>query len=155
MTTFTRIFALFVYGLMAAAFLAAGAATLLVNTRLLPDALRDIVLRFSHGDLETLHIIQEYGTLLVLVGLVTLWFIWHYEQSRAFHWMATAFWAIIALVHWFDVRGPFESVVGPLVNTVPFVLFLTIGVLRIATEGNRAGNAERRAAGERQTAGVP
>jgi predicted membrane-bound mannosyltransferase len=135
MTRTTRVLAKFTYALFGTLFLVAGASTLLVKTGLLPDAIRDTVVGFSHNDLETLHIIQEYGTLLVLVGLLTFWFLRHYEQSQAFQWAMTAFWAIIALLHWFDVRGPFESVVGPLVNTVPFLLFLVIGVLRTVTEG--------------------
>jgi len=155
MSKTTRVLALFVYGLMAAAFLAAGATTLLVNTGLLPESLRDIVLKFAQNNLGMLHVVQELGTLLVLVGLVTVWFIVHYGQSRFFHWALTTYWAIMAVIHWVNVAGPWESVVGPLINTVPFVVFLAIGLLREATEGGHAGNAERRPAGERQTAGVP
>jgi hypothetical protein len=154
MTKFTRILAMFVYGLMAAAFLAAGATTLLVNTGLLPEALRDIVVQFSQNNLGMLHVVQELGTLLVLVGLVTVWFIVHYEQSRFFHWALTTYWAIMAIIHWFNVSGPWESVVGPLINTVPFVVFLTIGLLREATERRAAGRVAPHTAREEQAAGV-
>ena len=136
MTTFTRLLAKFVYAINAAAFLAAGASTLLVNMGLLPDALRDTVVQFSKGDLGVLHIVQELGSLLVLVGLVNLWFIVHYDRSRFFHWALTTYWAIMAVIHWFNVAGPNPSIVGPLVNTVPFVVFLTIGVFREVTEGS-------------------
>ncbi len=67
--------------------------------------------------------------------LITFWFLRHYEQSRPFHWAMTAFWGLIALVHWVDVRGPFTSVLDPLVNSIPFFLFVVLGLLRMATEG--------------------
>jgi hypothetical protein len=137
MKTATRILAKVVYGLVGTAFLAAGASTLLVNTGLLPSAINDSVLRFSQGNLGMLHVLQEFGTLMVFAGLVTFWFVWHYEQSHAFHWFMTAYWGLMALIHWFHVAGPAPSVVGPLINTVPVALFLTIGLLRVATERER------------------
>jgi hypothetical protein len=136
METMTRVLARACYALFGAAFLVAGASVLLADTGLLP-ALRNALVEESRGDLNTLHILQEFGALLVFAGLVTFWFLWHYEQSRPFHWMLTAFWGLIALVHWFDVRGPIRSVAGPLVTTVPFLLFVAIGLLRTATEGGR------------------
>jgi hypothetical protein len=137
MTTFTRLLAKLVYAINAAAFLAAGASALLVNTGVLPGAVGDIVVQFSKGDPGVLHIVQELGSLLVLVGLVTLWFVVHYDRSRFFHWALTAYWAIMAVIHWFNVAGPNPSIDGPLMITVPFLVFLTIGLLRLATEGNR------------------
>jgi hypothetical protein len=155
MAKFTRMLATFVYGLMAAAFLAAGAITLLVNTGLLPDVVRDvIVVQFSQNNSGFLHIIQELGTLLVLVGLVLVWCVLHYDQSRFIHWALTAYWALMALIHWFNVAGPWESVVGPLINTIPVLLFLIIGVLRESTEGRDATLAPSPAR-EEQVAGVP
>jgi hypothetical protein len=136
MTTFTRPLAKLVYAINAAAFLAAGASALLVNTGVPPGAVRDTVVQFSKGDPGVLHIVQELGAILVLVGLVTLWFVVHYDRSRFFHWALTAYWAIMAVTHWFNVAGPNPSIVGPLVNTVPFAVFLTIGVLREATEAS-------------------
>jgi hypothetical protein len=137
MKTAARVLAQSVYGVFGAGFLAVGASALLVNTGLLPEALRGAILDESQGNLDILHILQEFGALLVFAGLITFWFVWHYEQSQAFHWSLTAFWAFMALVHWFDVRGPEPSVVGPLVNTVPFMLFAVIGLLRTLTEGDR------------------
>ena len=155
MAKLTRILARLVYGVMAAAFLAAGAVTLLVNTGLLPDAVRNVVVvQFGQNNNGFLHIIQELGTLLVLVGLVLVWCVLHYEQSRFIHWSLTAYWALMALIHWFNVAGPWQSVVGPLVNTVPVTVFLVIGLLREAIEGRDATPAPARAAPEEQVAGV-
>jgi hypothetical protein len=137
MRTATRILTKLIYGLFGAGFLAAGASTLLVNTGILPEAVRSALVESARNDPETLHVLQEFGSLLVFVGLITLWFLQHYDRSLPFHWVTTIFWALIALVHWFDVRGPNPSVVGPLVTTVPFALFALLGVMRLATESDR------------------
>lgn len=118
------------YGLFGAFFLIAGGSVLLLRTGLLPDVIKNIINSVGHGDSNALHILQEFGSLLVFAGLMALWAIRHYEQSRAFHWAMTTFWGLLALAHWFDVRGPFESVVGPLINSIPFVLFVLVGLLR-------------------------
>jgi hypothetical protein len=118
------------YALLGTVFVAAGVSVLLLGTNLLPGAVRDHIVNAGRGDLNTLHIMQEFASLLVFVGLITFWFTWHYDQSRLFHWAMTVFWALFALAHWFDVRGPVESAVGPAINTVPFALFVLIGLLR-------------------------
>jgi uncharacterized membrane protein len=77
---------------------------------------------------------QEFGSLLVFVALMSFWFIRHYEQSRSFHWAMTVFWGLMALIHWFDIKGPWTSVIGPLINTIPLALFLVVGLLRERSE---------------------
>jgi hypothetical protein len=141
----TRVLAKGCYGVFGAGLLVAGASVLLVGAGLMPDAHRDAIVAETRGDLDTLHVAQEFGSLLVFAGLITFWFLWHYERSQFFHWSMTAFWALLALVHWFDVRGPSPSVVGPLVTTVPFILFASVGLLRVATEGDRRRDEARNA----------
>jgi hypothetical protein len=119
------------YGLVGALFLAVGITVLFFRTGLLPEQVKDIILKEAHDDLQTVHIIQEYATLLILNGLLTFWFLRHYEHSRWFHWAMTVFWGLFALIHWFDVRGALQSITGPLINTIPFLLFLLIGSLSI------------------------
>jgi hypothetical protein len=133
----TRILVGISYGIVGAILLALGAITLLFNTGLLPDAFRRAIVEESRGDLTVVHILQELGCALVLVGMITFWFIKHYDHSHAFHWMLTAFLGLLALVHWFDVRGPFTSIADPIVNTAPFALFVAIGVLRATIERDR------------------
>ena len=151
MTKVTRLFAKGTYGVMGAAFLAAGISTLLVNTGLLPDAVREVIAaQFAQNNLGFLHIIQELGSLLVLTGLVTLWCVWNYEQSRAIHWMLTLYWAIMALIHWFNVASPTVSVASGLINTIPVAVFLALGVMRGAREGrSEIAPEEARSATER------
>jgi hypothetical protein len=123
------------YVLFGTIYLAAGMTALLFGTGVLPEALKNIVLEIARGDLNAVHITQEFGSLLVFAGLITFWFAWHYEQSRFFHWAMTAFWAIFALIHWFDVRGRAEFDIGDLINSIPFILFLSVGlVTRYRTE---------------------
>jgi cell division protein FtsW (lipid II flippase) len=122
------------YVLLAMVFLFGGVTVLLLGTGLLPASVSDVVLSVGEDNPHTLHIMQEYATLLVLVALVTFWFVKHYEQSRAFHWIMTVFWGIIALIHWFDPKGNFHSGLGELINTVPFLLFAAAGLLRERSE---------------------
>jgi len=123
------------YGIFRVLYLIAGVSVLLLRTDFLPAAVRDLIVEAAQDNLNTLHIIQEFGSLLVFAGMITLWFTLHYDQSRVFHWAMTTFWGLLALVHWFDVRGPYPSVIGPLINTVPFGLFVVIGLLRLKSDG--------------------
>lgn len=123
------------YGLFAVVFLLVGVTILLLHTGTLPASVRDLVLEVARRDSNAIHLIQEMGSLLVFVALITFWFIRYYEQSKPFHWAMTTFWGLFALVHWFDVGRPRESVRGPLINTIPFLLFLLVGLLRARSEG--------------------
>lgn len=122
------------YALVGAAFLLGGSTVLLLGTGLLPLPLKDAILAIGEGNVHTLHLMQEYAALLVLVALLTFWFLRHYERSRAFHWALTAFWGIIALIHWFDPRGDFHSGLGEAVTSIPLLLFVLIGLLREKSE---------------------
>src|SRR5215470_6868991 len=118
------------YGIFGTVFLLTGATVLLLSTGLLPHSLENFILKFGHNDGNTLHIIQELGSVLIFVGLITFWFIRHYGQSLPYHWAMTAFWGLFALAHWFDTSGSFHSGTGQIVNTVPFILFVVVGLLR-------------------------
>src|SRR5437899_3591670 len=119
----TRILAKSLYGLFAAVYLVAGVAVLLAGTGRLPGWVVNVLTDVSRGDANALHIMQELGTHLILAGLVAVWFFRHYELSRSFHWAMTACWGLFALIHWCDIRGPIQSVVGPAANSIPFALF--------------------------------
>jgi hypothetical protein len=118
------------YGVFAAAYLVVGITVFAAGTSLLPEPLHGVVMRVGHGEVDTLHIIQEFGAFLIFIGLITFWFMRHYDQSQTFHWAMTIAWGLIALAHWFDVRGSRESVIGPIINSIPFILFAALGLLR-------------------------
>jgi hypothetical protein len=105
--------------------------------------IENIVIGFAHGDSLSLHLIQELGSILVFAGLITFWFIRHYEHSKSYHWAMTTFWALFALAHWFDGSNELRSVEGALVNTIPFVLFLLIGLLRWNSERQFASETSK------------
>jgi len=131
----TKVLAKGLYALFGALYLIAGVGVLLLGTGILPEAVRDLIVSLGHDNPNTLHIMQEFASLLVFVGLMTFWFLWHYEVSRPFHWAMTLFWGLIALVHWFDIRGSFHYDLGQVINTVPFALFMAIGLLPQKSEG--------------------
>src|SRR5262245_50539090 len=132
--TMTRILAMSLYGLVGAVFLLAGVSVLLLGTGLLPEPVRELIVDIAHDNGNTLHIMQEFGSLMVFAGLISFWFVCHYNQSRPFHWAMTVFWALIALVHWYDIRGGLQFGIGPAINTIPFGLFLAVGLLRRLSE---------------------
>jgi hydrogenase-4 membrane subunit HyfE len=110
------------YGFFAVIFLIVGVSVLLLRTGLLPDFAKSIVMNTARDDLNAVHLVQEFGSMLVFAGLISVWFSRHYERSKFFHWAMTTFWGLFALAHWFDVRGRFQSMVGPTINTVPLRL---------------------------------
>lgn len=118
------------YGVTAAVFLLTGASVLSLGSGFLPEGIKTLIVDIAHGDANTLHIIQELGSILVFAGLISLWFIKHYKQSRFFHWSLTTFWALFALVHFIDAQGSFHLDKGRTINTIPFALFLIVGLLR-------------------------
>jgi hypothetical protein len=118
------------YAFLGTIFLLGGTSVLLLGTGLLPTPMRDVILSIGEDNPNTLHLMQEYATLLVLVALLTFWFVKHYEVSRAFHWAMTIFWGLIALVHWFDHKGQFHYGLGEAITSMPFVLFVAVGIFR-------------------------
>jgi hypothetical protein len=130
----TRTISRFVYSLFGAVFLIGGATVMLLHTGFMPEFLRQFLIAFAHGDELAIHLIQELSSLLVFTGLITFWFVRHYEQSLPFHWAMTAFWALFSFAHWFDGRQGPQSIKGPIINTIPLVIFLLIGLLRAGFE---------------------
>jgi hypothetical protein len=118
------------YVLLGGFYLLLGIIVLLLGTGLLPTWVHDWIFEIGHGNPDTMHLIQEMGTLWVLVGLLLIWFAWHYDQSIQFHWAMTLYLSLDAFIHWFSAYGKFENEPRALINAIPFFLFLVLGLLR-------------------------
>jgi uncharacterized membrane protein YfcA len=75
------------------------------------------------------HFLQEYGTLALALGFVFAWYGWRNERNNVFHWAVTFYFALNALIH---LGGPTfaDALERGLVNIVPFVALLILGVLQ-------------------------
>ena len=122
-----------VYVLSGVFYLLTGIVVLLLGTGLLPAWVHDRIFEFGQNNPLTMHLIQETATLWVLVGLLLIWFARHYDQSIKFHWAMTLYFSLDAFVHWFSAYGKFENEPRVIVNAIPFILFLVLGLLRRVT----------------------
>jgi hypothetical protein len=118
------------YVLAAAFYLFLGTVVLLLGTGILPVWVHDQIFEIGQHNPNTMHLIQETGTLWVLVGMFFVWFARHYEHSMKFHWAVTFYLSLDAFVHWFSAYGKFEHGRRAVINAIPFVVFLTLGLLR-------------------------
>ena len=75
------------------------------------------------------HQTQEFGTLAIAVGFVFLWQARRVEHSRSLHWLLTLYLMLDASIHWVGPQGLIGSVQRGLVNSVPPLVFLILGVL--------------------------
>ena len=119
-----------VYVLAAGFYLLLGIVVILVGTGLLPVWVHDRIFEIGQNNPFTMHLIQETGTIWVLVGMLLVWFTVHYEQSTKFHWAMTFYLLLDAWVHWFSAYGKFENEPRAIINAIPFALFLVLGLLR-------------------------
>ena len=70
-----------VYVLTGAFYLSLGVAVLLVGTGILPVWIHDKIFELGQNNPFTMHLIQETGTLWVLVGILFIWFARHYKRE--------------------------------------------------------------------------
>src|SRR6266852_5161092 len=72
----------------------------------------------------TAHLIREEGAEGVFIGLVAFWCLMHYEQRRPLHYALLLFAALFAAIHWADFFHGQRHLASPLINSLPFLLFL-------------------------------
>ena len=75
------------------------------------------------------HLTQEFGTLAIAVGLVFLWQARREGPSRSLHWLLTVYLALDASIHWVGPQGLIGSVPRGLVNSIPPLVLLVLGLL--------------------------
>lgn len=126
--TLTRIRRL-VYGLLGILIVAIGAAAMIVPLGWLPDGVTADVMAGLTPSPYLDHILQEFGTLAIAVGLVFLWLSARAEFVHGLHWLLTLYLALDALIHWVGPGGFTDSWSSGTLNTIPVALMLLIGVL--------------------------
>jgi hypothetical protein len=75
------------------------------------------------------HQTQEFGTLAIAVGFVMLWQARQSQPSRSLHWLLTLYLMLDATIHWVGPQGVIGSLQRGLVNSVPPLVFLVLGLL--------------------------
>jgi len=83
------------------------------------------------------HLTQEFGTLVIAVGLVFLWQACRPEPSPSLHWLLTFYLMLDSLIHWVGPQGLVGSLRRGLINSTPPLLLLVLGLLRRRTNHPR------------------
>jgi hypothetical protein len=76
------------------------------------------------------HLTQEFGTLAIAVGFVFLWQARRDEPSRSLHWLLTVYLALDSSIHWVGPQGLIGSLHRGLINSIPPLLLLMLGLLQ-------------------------
>ena len=84
------------------------------------------------------HLTQECGTLVIAVGLVFLWQARCPEPSRSLHWLLTFYLVLDSLIHWVGPQGLIGSLQRGLINSIPPLVLLALGLLRERANRSRA-----------------
>jgi hypothetical protein len=75
------------------------------------------------------HQTQEFGTLAIAVGFVMLWQASRRDHSRSLHWLLTVYLMLDGLIHWVGPQGLIGSVPRGVINSLPPLTFLILGVM--------------------------
>ena len=119
-----------IYGILGAWYVVGGVGSMLMPTGWLPPSVMDQFLNQEPLSEFVAHLLQEFGTLLLAVGVTFIYLAFHKPWSAAFHWALTAYFASDSLIHWIGPDGPIGSLSRGLINTVPPVVMLVLGLLR-------------------------
>ena len=127
-----------VYGLFGILYVLLGAGSMLLPTGWLPQSLAAGILAGEKPSPFVEHLLQEFGTVLLALGLAFLWYANRKEQSRSFHWAMTFYFFLDALIHWVGPEGLIGSWPRGITNSVPFAVMLLLGLLQLR-ESERSG----------------
>jgi len=121
-----------VYDVLGGIFLLLGMGAILTPTGWLPEGLTAILMA---GEIPSPfgHILQEYGAVFLALGFVFLWYAKRNEQSRGFHWAMTLYFFLNAFIHWVGPEGLVGSWSSGIINSIPFLVMLLLGVLQQRT----------------------
>jgi hypothetical protein len=128
-----------VYGLLGVLYVAVG-----VGSMLLPTGLGDDILAGEAPSPFVGHLLQEFGTVVLALGIVFLWYASRKEQSRIFHWAMTFYFALDALIHWVGPEGLIGSWPRGIANSIPLAVMLLLGLLQLRASGDAAEQLQSR-----------
>jgi hypothetical protein len=125
LNTVTRI----VYGLFGLLYVLIGAGSMLAPAGWLPQGLVDATLAREFQSPFVEHLVQEFGTVVLALGMIFLWFGARKQRSAIFHWVITLYFSLDALIHWIGPHGPYGDLSRGLINSVPAAIMLLLGLL--------------------------
>ena len=123
-----------IYAIIGVAYLAAGVVILMYRSGALPPDAIYMINQISHDSPTALHIMQEFGSHLLALGFIALWFAYQYELSWVFQWAMTIAWGAFALIHWLDARAVGANYRAWIMTAIPFFVFVAVGFLRWRSE---------------------
>jgi len=123
------------YGVLGILYVVLGVGSMLLPIGWLPHSLADNVLAGETLSSFSGHLLQEFGTVVLGLGLVFLWRASRSEFSRGFHWAMTLYFALDDLIHWVGPQGPIGSWSRGITNGIPFAVMLLLGLLQLRASG--------------------
>jgi hypothetical protein len=120
-----------VYCLIGILYIVIGVGSMLVPAGWIPQRLAGDILTREITTPFTEHLLQEFGTVVLAIGLVFLWYARQQKQSRAFHWMMTFYLALDAVIHWIGPEGLIRPWSRGILNSIPFLVMLLLGLLQL------------------------
>ena len=72
----------------------------------------------------TAHLIREQGAQGVFIGLMAFFCLFHFDARRPVHLTLLVFTALFAVIHWAEYFQARRQISSPLVNSLPFLVFL-------------------------------
>ena len=108
-----------IYGLYGALAILLGMAVLLFPGVLTSEAERTDPL---------IHILREAGAAGIFIGLMSIWCIFNYEKRTAVHYFLIVYAFLMAAIHWFEYLSGNRHLMSPLLNSVPFAVFVLMAL---------------------------
>jgi len=118
------------YGALGILYVAIGAGSMVLPLGWLPESLTTRLVAGEALSSFLAHLLQEFGTVVLALGLVFLWCASRKEYSRGLHLMLTLYLSLDAFIHWVGPDGLIGSWPRGIVNSIPLVLMLLVGVLQ-------------------------
>jgi len=128
-----------VYGILGIVYLLIGTGSMLLPLGWLPERLTNDLLIGETPSAFVDHLLQEFGTVVLALGVVFLWYSSRKEQSRSFHWAMTFYFSLNALIHWIGPDGLIGSWSRGIINSIPFAVMLLLGLLQLRTSRANQG----------------